>query len=204
MKWKTAKLNRSAIFHQNEKKLRGRELAEEVNFLTEAPTEFNDLPVVSAAHIKSNASNYVNCLNSPSSSESSADNQEILSETESCDSSSSDDSTYTQDRANDSVIHVFVSSPLKSLNSSCMTLSSINELSSAPFSQVPENSSPPLFDGSKVCLRDASTLLELFSSHFSLSDEASTSIHNVIRSFLPDNNLLPTGYAHIQKITLLK
>ena len=57
-----------------------------------------------------------------------------------------------------------------------------------------------LYTGSLVSLSDARFLTELFCSRFSLSDVASLNLHSLISTFLPPDNVFPSGYSYIQKM----
>ena len=57
-----------------------------------------------------------------------------------------------------------------------------------------------LFSGSSVSLDDAASLVEMFCCRFHLSDEGSSALHSLISNLLPSDNLLPSGFRHIQKI----
>ena len=57
-----------------------------------------------------------------------------------------------------------------------------------------------LFSGSSVTIDDAASLVEMFCCRFHLSDEGSSALHSLISNLLPSDNLLPSGFRHIQKI----
>ena len=53
----------------------------------------------------------------------------------------------------------------------------------------------PLFLISTVTVQQATALLDLFSSRFSLSDEASIALYSVTQALLPTDNFLPSGHS---------
>ena len=58
----------------------------------------------------------------------------------------------------------------------------------------------PLFEGSQVSVANATFLTELFCSRFNLSDECSSSLHLLIKTFLPKENDFPSAYSYIRKM----
>ena len=57
-----------------------------------------------------------------------------------------------------------------------------------------------LCSGSEVTLKQATSLLELFSSRFALSDEASLSLYSVVQALLPRDNQLPSGHSLVKQM----
>ena len=57
-----------------------------------------------------------------------------------------------------------------------------------------------LFSGGNVTVKQASSLLDLFSSRFSLSDEASVNLYSVFHALLPNDNQLPSGYSLVRQM----
>ena len=76
-------------------------------------------------------------------------------------------------------------SPLSSKNSSLTNFVDINE---------------KLFEGSQVSVDSARALTDLFYSRFSLSDECSSALHSLVKSFLPPGNKFPSGYSHVNRM----
>ena len=57
-----------------------------------------------------------------------------------------------------------------------------------------------LFDGSELTAEETAILTDLLCSRFNLSDVCASSIHSLIKAFLPSDNCFPSGYSHIKKI----
>ena len=57
-----------------------------------------------------------------------------------------------------------------------------------------------LFDGSEQTAEEAAILTDLLCSRFNLSDVCASSVHSLIKAFLPPDNCFPSGYSHIKKI----
>ena len=65
---------------------------------------------------------------------------------------------------------------------------------------VERRSSVMLCSGSEVTLHEATSLLELFSSRFVLSDEASLALYSITEAVLPRDNKLPSGHSLVRKM----
>ena len=60
--------------------------------------------------------------------------------------------------------------------------------------------SEKLYAESDVNIQDASNLTEVFSAKYNLSDNCSKSLYALVDVLLPEENKLPSGYSHIQKM----
>ena len=92
-----------------------------------------------------------------------------------------------------------VSSPhrtFEELNFSVSTLTEGNDICLPDISSAVDFEK--LYGGSDVDVLDASALVELFSSKFNLSDEASSNLYSIIRAILPKDNLFPSGYSKVR------
>ena len=65
---------------------------------------------------------------------------------------------------------------------------------------VERRSSVMLCSGSEVTLHEATSLLELFSSRFALSYEASLALYSITEAVLPRDNKLPSGHSLVRKM----
>ena len=60
------------------------------------------------------------------------------------------------------------------------------------------NSSPDVFEGSDIMVDEAKALA--FCSHFELSDECSSTMHMMMKTFLSKQNQFPSGYQDIRQM----
>ena len=56
------------------------------------------------------------------------------------------------------------------------------------------------FNFSQITVTDASTLTDLFSSRYKLSDDSSIDLHSLFKNLLQVNNTFPTDYSFIKKV----
>ena len=186
------------------KRIRGRALVELFNEVAGSPLSNEVSPILP------NRSSY--CLNRQSllervetlvdsDSESSSSSQS----TSSTENSSLSDEDYSDEGENQQ--------PQLLPNESDSDVSEAKALSVLPFDPEPEHCSSgylleagapllneSLFEGSQVSVADATYLTELFCSRFNLSDECSSSLHQLIKTFLPKENNFPSAYSYIKKM----
>ena len=186
------------------KRIRGRALVELFNEVAGSPLSNEVSPILP------NRSSY--CLNRQSllervetlvdsDSESSSSSQS----TSSTENSSLSDEDYSDEGENQQ--------PQLLPNESDSDASEAKALSVLPFDPEPEHCSSgylleagapllneSLFEGSQVSVADATYLTELFCSRFNLSDECSSSLHQLIKTLLPKENNFPSAYSYIKKM----
>ena len=95
-----------------------------------------------------------------------------------------------------------VSSPLPNREQGDLSFS-VSSLTTREISQkedISEDRNLTLFSDSEKKVADASTLVELFCSRFSLSDEASNNLYSIVKEILPVENTFPSGYAFLQGV----
>ena len=102
-----------------------------------------------------------------------------------------------------SIVNKFprASSPLCYRSFDC-SLSTIQEKpeSPQPIDATESAGGTPLFPISTVTVQQATALLDLFSSRFSLSDEASIALYSVTQALLPTDNCLPSGHSLVRQM----
>ena len=188
------------------RRIRGRELVEEINYYEQFPIDGTDSsPSVDMLN-RSSQINSTEILSWASDYESSS----VFSEDESyhsdpaqgCDDESGSD-TSPCGSLDDTIpnINLRFSSPIPFNNPESFDapVSSITQ-SDVTVADLPDNEEKTkLFPGSKVKVSEATDLTALFCSRYHLSDECSSTLHSMIKSFLPDGNHFPSGYSHLQK-----
>ena len=177
---------------QKKKRLRGLRRVENFNELCTTPDNFDpELQLVKPPLKRQRLSSSSEC------SESLSDNESF----EADESSSSESSGSSSSESSPEVVERF-SSPVGNQEWGNLSFS-VSSFTVRDYSETAEyivDRSADLFSGSRVNVNDASTLIELFCSKFSLSDEASNSLHSIVRGILPNDNNFPSGYAYIQNI----
>ena len=102
-----------------------------------------------------------------------------------------------------SIVNKFprASSPLCYRSFDC-SLSTIQEKpkSPQPIDATESAGGTPLFPISTVTVQQATALLDLFSSRFSLSDEASIALYSVTQALLPADNCSPSGHSLVRQM----
>ena len=173
----------------NRRRNGGDKRIEMYNILTEAPvSQFSTFPVFSQSRCVSTTSKtppVTMCLSSPEIDPAG----ELSDEKEITDDGFHNFSGDPTPRA---------SSPLHFQPFVCSVLT-ISE--NSILEDVGENAdSTMLYSGSDVTLKQATSLLELFSSRFALSDEASVSLYSVVQALLPRDNQLPSGHSLVKQM----
>ena len=105
----------------------------------------------------------------------------------------------------ENVFEARASSPLSTSATLSFSLSAIGETSVAdsPLRVDRDNNTQPsekLYAESDVNIQDASNLTEVFCAKYNLSDDCSKSLYALVDVLLPEENKLPSGYSHIQKM----
>ena len=102
-----------------------------------------------------------------------------------------------------SIVNKFprASSPLCYRSFDC-SLSTIQEKpeSPQPIDATESAGGTPLFPISTVTVQQATALLDLFSSRFSLSDKTSIALYSVTQALLPTDNCLPSGHSLVRQM----
>ena len=198
------------------RRIRGRELVEQFNELTNSPlscdespenipTQYPNVASYQRAEEKQNVFGDQDISSSLSSSSSGScprvDTPPVISQNDNELSSNIDDFKFAS-ISNQKVIRVFrASSPLQQQVSLSCSMSSIAAEHSLPTfveNRKHDTCLERLFPGSKTSVEDASLLTELFCSKFSLSDECSSNLYSLIKVLLPEENQFPSSFARIR------
>ena len=189
---------------RKKRRLRGRELVEEFNSLCDVPS---DSPKKRRSvsellpSFKLRPPSPMLESDSDDQSEQSVDDSSEYETSSNCQEETDATETSDEERNFCTSGEIKVSSPVSSLETLQCPVSTISEAESNTVIPKEEKvNSIKLFQGSETSVSDASVLVELFCSRFCLSDEASTSLHDLIRNVLPQDNVLPTGYSHIKQV----
>ena len=209
----------SPVCKPKRRRIKCRELVEQVNELEESPLSSTESPreyLLSAANVVSVSSadkttdNFENesvlQLSPNEKTQSVADlndfsfdaTPKVLSLTLSRQPESKE---FSADEIKISTSPIRASSPLACDTSFNFSLSAIGENSAAySMPEQLENLDELLFEGTETTLSEASSLTDLFCSRYNLSDECSRSLHTLIKGFLSSENKFPSGYSHVNGI----
>ena len=171
------------------RKLRGRQLIEKVNELISSPLSVHESPEIEiTGTLQNDFDDSVTCSDSTSDSSTSNETQVLSSDVTENEQLCSDFSELSFVQANNAPL-----SPLSDIIHS----ESIHETSELSiYEESPEIFfSPMLFEGSNATLSDATALINMFCSRFKLSDECFSTLHSMIKTFLPTVNNFPSGYS---------
>ena len=179
------------------RKLRGRQLIEKVNELTSSPLSVHESPEIEiTGTLQNDFDDTVTCPDSTSDSSTSNETQVLSSDVTENEQLCWDFSELSFVQANNAPL-----SPLSDIIHS-ESVYETSELSI--YEEGPEIFlSPMLFEGSNATVSDATALINVFCSPFKLSDECFSTLHSMIKTFLPTVNNFPSGYSQIRSAKLL-
>ena len=185
------------------RRIRGKELVEMFNAITDSPLsdEFSPDFAENSSKRKKVQLSPRNCVPGSSSestiSLSSPDTLDVSEEFDVLSRSSSsefEEQTAMPENYNHSPLKLPFSFPRDSSDFDLVSLQSMsNETASSEASEM-------LFHGSTVNIQNATSIAELFCSRFNLSDECSSAMFSLIKSFLPETNKFPSAYSYTKKM----
>ena len=184
------------------RRVKGRELIEMFNNLSESPPDANLSPRKAAPAESCPLEFELQEPISGTNHDESENSQLILSNYGTIQQNFESESEESKEVVQSQVV-IRASSPMRSNATLACSLSAIDADVSdceSTLDDAWESVTRELFVGSETSVHEASTITSLFCSKFNLSDECSSTLHSLIRVLLPETNNFPSGFSYVQNV----
>ena len=184
------------------RRVKGRELIEMFNNLSESPPDANLSPRKAAPAESCPLEFELQEPISVTNYDESENSQLILSNNDTIQQNFESESEESKEVVQSQVV-ISASSPMQSNATLACSFSAIDADVSdceSTLDDAWESVTRELFVGSETSVHEASTVTSLFCSKFNLSDECFSTLHSLIRVLLPETNNFPSGFSYVQNV----